>query len=686
MPLTSAQRGALRAFRQGLKVIPILPRSKKPAKKGWQDNFFKSRKELKAYFGAHPDANYGVLTGAAYNLSVLDQDGPKGRRALKDLERTHGALPATPTVITPGGGKHFYFNCAKAEVTNSASAVGTKIDVRGQGGFVVCSGSIHPNGGTYKWLKGRSMRDVRIKAPPTWLLKLMTSKKKLRDKVANDATSVVREGGRNNHLASVAGTLRRAGAPDAAILGALVAENEAACLPPLAADEVSKIAESIAGYPVPTSAAASDAGLAILGEVLRVHFAGGANLIYERGGFWRYQKTHWREATDDQIKGAILKEVQKSSAIGRNTASALISQVHTLLKAQLASDHDRLGVLDEPPQVINCANGELWIAQDGSVELKRHRPESYLRHCLSVNYDPSASCKEYDKALTGIFARAKDPDAMIRHWHELSGYIIQPTRNIATILILLGVGHNGKTKLAETLLTLLGNDLVCALPIQNIEANGFAIGELFGKLVLYDDDVKAGIKLPDGLLKKISERKQLTADRKFKSAFNFIARTVPLLLCNNVPSLADLSAGMRRRLQIIPFDREFTKVETDDTLFDRIMASEMPGVLNRAIQGLQRIRRRGGRFDIPKDIQRSTESFMAEANPLPAFIKENCEKDASYKVPMKKFYNDYKEWAKDSGITLTQQRLTVKRNLVHMGFKEGRGGNQRFMRGLRLKP
>ena len=480
---------------------------------------------------------------------------PKGKRALAKLERKHGPLSETVTVITPGGGLHLYLQYDGNDIRNSTGKLGTNIDVRGSGGFVAAAGSRHPNGGVYKYALGKALGEVKIASLPTSL------KKKLRKskvaaviatgaapaQAANEAETPVIEGGRNNHLASVAGILRRVGAPEAAIVGALTAENLAHCLPPLEADEVAKIAASIASYPVPAPLGASmDAGLTIMGEVLKVHFENGAHLVYENGGFWRYQKTHWRDATDDQIKGAILKEVQKSSAIGRNTASALINQVHALLKAQLSADHDRLGVIEDPPQVINCANGELWIGSDGSVDLKSHRPKSYLRHCLSVIYDPEAACPEYDMALTGIFAHAKDPADMIRHWHELTGYIIQPTRNIAMILILLGVGNNGKTKLAEALLALLGNDLVCALPIQNIEGNGFAIGELFGKLVLYDDDVKSGIKLPDGLLKKISERKQMTADKKFKSPFNFVARTVPLLLCNNVPSLSDLSAGRGR--------------------------------------------------------------------------------------------------------------------------------------------
>jgi putative DNA primase/helicase len=46
---------------------------------------------------------------------------------------------------------------------------------------------------------------------------------------------------------------------------------------------------------------------------------------------------------------------------------------------------------------------------------------------------------------------------------------------------------------------------------------------------------------------------------------------------------------MRRRLIVIPFDRTFTDTDKDPDLFDRILATELPGVLNRALEGYRRL-------------------------------------------------------------------------------------------------
>jgi P4 family phage/plasmid primase-like protien len=244
---------------------------------------------------------------------------------------------------------------------------------------------------------------------------------------------------------------------------------------------------------------------------------------------------------------------------------------------------------------------------------------------------------------------------------------------------------NGKTVLIATVIRLLGEQLVCAQPIENFEKNRFGMGSLFGKYLFSDDDVRAGIKLPDGMLKMISEAKTVTGEAKYKPAFNFVVRTVPVLLCNNVPSVGDLSYGMLRRLTVIPFQRTFTDEDKDPALFERIWANELPGILNRALNGLQRLLQRQSGFKLPSDVQTATGKFVQEANPLPAFIDERCELGSDHTCRMKAFYDAYGDWTQDNGITLKQQQPTVRKNLEHMGYKVRHRNKGDKVFGLSLK-
>ena len=272
------------------------------------------------------------------------------------------------------------------------------------------------------------------------------------------------------------------------------------------------------------------------------------------GNFWSYQTTHWQILQESLLKQKILEVIDSSALVRRGSKVSLINNVVELLLAKQAKSDDVLRFADEPLPVINCTNGELWIEADGSVELRSHDPKSFQRHILDVVYDANARCPLYSKTLHEIFSNSTTPNAMVRYWHELTGYIIQPNRSIPIIAILFGGGSNGKTKLMETISRLLGSKQVMATKIGDLDKNRFLVGSLLGKFLVLDDDVQAGTCIPDGELKKLSEAKKLTGENKYGPPFEFICRAVPIMSCNNMISLGDISYGMRRRLMIIPFD------------------------------------------------------------------------------------------------------------------------------------
>lgn len=109
-----------------------------------------------------PGGDYGVPTGAANGIVVLDLDVRPGKDGTLALEAL-GEIPDTLVVSTPSGGFHLYF-ATDTFVRNSAGVLGPGIDVRGDGGFVVGPGSHHKNGGTYV-----KMNDVEPAPLPAWL-------------------------------------------------------------------------------------------------------------------------------------------------------------------------------------------------------------------------------------------------------------------------------------------------------------------------------------------------------------------------------------------------------------------------------------------------------------------------------------------------------------------------------------
>ena len=193
---------------------------------------------------------------------------------------------------------------------------------------------------------------------------------------------------------------------------------------------------------------------------------------------------------------------------------------------------------------------------------------------------------------------------------------------------------------------------------------------LFSKLIALAESPSDG-EAQSAIRKAVSERKLLTGELKFKDSFEFIATCLPVLLANNFPLCADLSYGQRRRAKIIPFNRIFTPAEDDRGLFPRIWRNELPGILNRAIEGLQRLRQRGD-FLEPADCIKAKGEWLAHANPLTAFLSERCNDAANSRIMIAEFYRQFVAWAEESGIRSVPARNTMKANLINLGYRVDR--------------
>ena len=680
---------ATRLMRHGFSVLPLkMPAAgdarsgKVPACKNGVKDATNSPKKFKKLVESLPNFNLGVATGEPSDIVVIDIDPRHGGDAtFAALKRKLGLLPKTVTVKTGGSGMHLYFKAPRK--APRSGKIGEGVDFLADGKYAVVPPSLHGSGRRYLWEKDSSPRIVKIATLPQPWRDFVADRGHKATPKADPEQKAIPEGNRNNELTRIAGRLRASGLREAEITDALTTINAKRCNPPLKQAEVDEIARNVAKYPAGNALQSADPGEQLAQAVLDHHFNGGTHLRHEKDGqFWRWNGTHWA-AIDDKVLQRQILETAKTLPTKAHTR-ALVHEAFTLLAMLQSSEDDLLHIHDDPPPVINVANGELWLRDDGTIEIRPHDPKTGMRHVLPVAYDPGAKCPEFDKALQQIFRHAEKPGTVIRFVNELIGYVIQPRRHHALIVIFLGRGNNGKTSFTELLRRLIGPGQIYSGRVDDLEKNQFSIGNLFGKHLYIDDDIKAGTKLPDGTLKKISEAKTLTGERKFKDQFEFKSRAFPILLCNNIPSLADLSHGMMRRLRVVPFTRIFKEHETDRQLFERIAAKELSGVLNRALEGWKRLQTKG-RFTKSIDMANARKELLAHANPLQGFIDECCKKAQNVTIKLDGFYVRYKAWADDNGYTMTQTKPTVRKNLEHLNYRVPRHASGRVIIGLKIR-
>ena len=206
---------------------------------------------IRGWWERWPDANVGVLTGAASGLVALDIDPRNGGdETLRRLERAHGPLPPTWRFLTGGGGQHVLFRHPGGSVRNSAGRVGPGVDVKADGGYIVAPPSLHASGRWYEFSAKFHPDRLKLADMPDWLLKAVDRP------VTRSATPVegwrqlvgqgVTQGERNDAIARFTGHLLRIGVDPHVTMEKMLVWNRSRCRPPLPDTEVEATVRSIA--------------------------------------------------------------------------------------------------------------------------------------------------------------------------------------------------------------------------------------------------------------------------------------------------------------------------------------------------------------------------------------------------------------------------------------------------------
>lgn len=137
---------------------PILPKWKTYSEKS------PTREDVTSWFTENPDANIAIITGEVSGIFVVDLDSSDAEKYAAEK----GGFGNTPGVVT-GRGSQYYLKRPDFPIGNSSNRE-RKIDVRGDGGYVVAPPSIHGSGRQYKWMEDCSIHDVDPVECPEWVL------------------------------------------------------------------------------------------------------------------------------------------------------------------------------------------------------------------------------------------------------------------------------------------------------------------------------------------------------------------------------------------------------------------------------------------------------------------------------------------------------------------------------------
>ena len=420
----------------------------------------------------------------------------------------------------------------------------------------------------------------------------------------------------------------------------------------------------------------SDLAAQIAAEVLHVHFADGAHLIHASDQeFWRYSGTHWIKIAKNIIEHFAYRETERFALAhpeAKISTSSIVSACTIILRARCATERDLFSADSARQNLINCKNCTLELdPKTGEVVSRPHKSDDYLTHCLPVAFDPAAKCPKFEEALRTFFDCTGEAETVANYLWEIIGYTVQARKDIPAWFLLHGAGENGKSTVLSVISALLGP----AALHQSVGAfadDGFALADLVNKLAVIDDDVRHGTILPDDFLKKVSETKQLYANPKWGTRFGFNCSATVLLGSNSWPQTRDLSKGMRRRAYIIPFNHVFRAHEIIPGFAQKIIDTELAGVLVAALHALTRLRKRE-QFAVPSSCSYATGQWLSASNQLLVFLQQCYEFQAEAEVLDRDLWSSYSAWCLDSGTRKSYTRHGFMSALADLGYSSTSG-------------
>lgn len=663
-------------------------KGKHPRIKNWNEEATTDAEKIKEWWTKAPSANIGIPMGEKSGLVALDVDTRhRGDESLALLMDENEILPVTLTVTTGGGGKHYIFKYTPELCIKNAVGFREGLDIRTQGGMIVAAPSLHSSGNRYTWDEGCSPFEIQAADMPSWLVEeirkvgtAFTAKKTVTD---NTPRKKITEGGRNNHLASLAGSLRRKGVSEEGIIATLRAENEKQLDPPLDDETVLTIAKSIARYT--PEAGGKDFKLTDVGNAERfvamfkdcVKYC----TIYKKWFIWNGKR--WEQDDTGKIityaiecvrsimlDADLLPDGDKRKAL---VMHSLKSESNGKLKAMLeiASGMTEITIrsedLDKNLWLLNCQNGTINLK---TGKLQEHNPKDYITRICAASYDENCPIPLWTQLMEKI---TKGDPAVQKYIQVALGYALTGDISEQSVFILHGTGSNGKSTMLNVFSELLDGYAQSTSSDTFMQKKNDAVNNdvarLKGARFVTAIEMEEGKRLAESLIKSMTGGDKLVTRFLYGEFFEYIPQFKVFLAVNHKPTVRDTTHSIWRRLKVIEFTNVFTEKERDKNFSKKIMATELPGILAWAVKGCLIWQQEG--IVEPDSVKKSTEEYRESQDTFSQFFEECCVVRDAARVSNKVLRARYEEWCKENGdYVLTQRPFSQK--LLERGFEKKR--------------
>jgi putative DNA primase/helicase len=282
---------------------------------------------------------------------------------------------------------------------------------------------------------------------------------------------------------------------------------------------------------------------------------------------------------------------------------------------------------DAPEEYAALAPKNLISFQNGLLDIDTRTlypatPFFFTRTALAITYDADAPAPEqWLKFLDEVMKGRRPLIGILQEW---MGYKISSDTSMQKICFLWGRTRAGKGTILNIEAELVGRRNVAFPKIETL-AGRFGLQGLISKSSAQVTDMNCEdqkqLSAAATNLNGISGEDGQTIERKGITDWNGKLGTRFTLAGNTLPNFRSHTGAMATRLIIVPFDVSF--VGREDRTLDVKLKAELPGILNWALDGLERLRMCGD-FSEPEDCRIAKHRLIYQSDPVHGFIEERC--------------------------------------------------------------
>ena len=315
---------------------------------------------------------------------------------------------------------------------------------------------------------------------------------------------------------------------------------------------------------------------------------------------------------------------------------------------------------------------------DGTVdlrtgELREPNPKDGITKITAVTPSERADCPLWLKFLNETFGNDAELIRFIQQWN---GYCLTGDSREHALVFGFGPGGNGKGVWMDTTSGVMG-DYATTAAMETFTASKFdrhptELAMLRGARLVTASETEKGRAWAESRIKQLTGGDPITARFMRENFFTFQPAFKLTVIGNHKPTLQSVDDAIRRRLNIIPFER---KPATPDLQLKDKLKAEWPGILRWMIDGCLDWQKNG--LMRPKSVSEATESYFENQDSLSQWLAEQCDAEPGNQYKYESVGRLFSSWS-DFASRAGEQPGSVKSfgdEMVNRGFTRRETGH-----------